>query len=128
MTCSPRRAEDGFPLPLVLESNENLTIRTTVRGTVLFADNAPVTDSLRFDPMAAADTMRGDDDGDVTLEELGKVTIEEARNFGGLYEDPEGSKPNKLADYAHQVLFLRIVEFPEHFGCKPRLGSPPHPE
>jgi hypothetical protein len=125
--CSPR-GDNGGSLSLVLESDENLDIRTTVRGTVLFADNAPATDSLRFDPMAIADTTLGNNDGDVTLEEVGRVTIENARQFGGLYKDPEGSSSRTLVDYLYQVLFERIVEFPDHFGCKAIIGTAPHPQ
>ena len=128
IACTPSRAEDGGLSPLVLESDENLNLRTSVRGTVLFADNAPATDSLRFDPMAAADTTLGNNDGEVSLEEVGKVTIENARQFGGPYGGSESPSPRTLAEYLHQVLFQRIVEFPDQFVCKlaPRWG--PHPE
>jgi len=78
--------------------------------------------------MAAADTTLGNNDGEVSLEEVGKVTIENARQFGGPYGGSEGASPRTLAEYLHQVLFQRIVEFPDQFVCKPAPRWGPHPE
>jgi hypothetical protein len=122
--CSPR-AEDRTPLPLVLHSDENLTVRTAVRGTVLFADDAAATASLRFDPMAEADTTPGGGDGEVTLQELGMVRIEDARRFGPYGCNGGLCSPRTLEDYLYQVLFQQIVQFSAPFGCDSNPGTGP---
>ena len=126
------RAEGGAPLPLVLDSDENLAAPIAVRGTVLFLDDAATTGDaqataeLRFDVMAAADTAHGNDDGEVTLDELAEVSLDEARRFGGRYNvDPGTPTPSKLADYLHLGLFRRLVEPRQPFGCQAPPGSRP---
>jgi hypothetical protein len=72
-----RTIPDAPSQPIELRSQETSTFHIGVRGAVLFGDDDdPATARLRFDPMAAADTVFGNDDDDVTLHELGAVSLD----------------------------------------------------
>jgi hypothetical protein len=123
---------EGTPLPLELHSDENLAARITIRGATLFSDDAKTTAALRFDPMAAADTTLGNGDGEVTLDELGNVKLDEIQNLGP-YGGYVGPSPGSLEDYLYLVLLPRIVELGDTFVCQvslhgPRPHGPPRPQ
>jgi hypothetical protein len=70
--------EDGTERGVSLQAGDQRSLELRVRGAALFADASDETiASLRFDPFARADDEHGDADGEVTLDELGRVPIGE---------------------------------------------------
>lgn len=117
---------DGKPVtPLDFPSNANLTYHIALMPDALLRDDKTMTASLRFDAIASADTMFGDGDGDVTLDELGKVSLDVARKAGPYgIPDPDPMDPNpmpiqSLEDYVYLVLMPRIPQFREPILCEP---------
>jgi hypothetical protein len=123
-----RTVDDARADPIQLTSDENLTLHIGVRGAALFSDDGdPSTAVLRFDPFAAADTTFGDDDDDVTLDELAKVTIKVARDFGGPYGvgTHTGVYPSTFGDYLYLVALSQLVGFRENIDCLSHIGFAP---
>jgi hypothetical protein len=61
---------------LKLEEDGDVDVDVTLAPEALFGDNLdPTLAKLRFDAIAAADTDAGDNDGEVTLDELGLVPL-----------------------------------------------------
>ncbi len=72
-------ATDAGARGVALHSNDAFTSDIAVHAEALFQDSRdPAAASLRFQPYADADSVSGDNDGEVTLAELGKVPIESA--------------------------------------------------
>jgi len=118
---------DGKPTtPLDFPSNANLTYHIVLMPDALFRDDKTQTASLRFDTIASADTMFGDNDGNVTLDELGKVTLDMARKAGPyVLPDPDPKVMNpmpieSLEDYVYLVLMRMIPQFREPILCEPQ--------
>jgi hypothetical protein len=119
---------DGKPgTPLDFPSNANFTYHIVLHPeTLLRDDHDGATAALRFDAMMSADTIFGNADGEVTLSELGGVTLDEARKTGpysiGDSTDPNAaSKIHTLEDYVYLVLLPAIPQFREGFLCTPNV-------
>ncbi len=73
--CAPTPGAD--PLVLTLVGSEALTLGVELHGEALFQDQLdPAKAKLWFGPFADADDKTGNADGEVTLDELGNVTLE----------------------------------------------------
>jgi hypothetical protein len=79
-TCSVT-TDAGSQAGLVLRGLDSVIVDLQVRGEGLFQFGPA---SLAFDPIAAADTNYGNNDGQVTLEELGQVPATVSGNIGGV--------------------------------------------
>ena len=110
-----------------LKSNDDYAMRVRLRGAVVFQDGTD-TDSaaLRFDPIALADDVYGDGDGDVTLDELKRVTLTVARRFGPYAWSPAAKDPIStdptLDDYVNLELLRHLVRFADGLSCIAVLG------
>jgi hypothetical protein len=120
---------DGKPTqPLDFPSNANLAYHIVLHPEVLFQDdNKDATADLRFDAIAAADAMTGNADGEVTLDELGNVSLDVARQ-AGPYDvsevDPAIADPasiKTLEDFIYLVLLPKVPQFRESVMCKPNV-------
>lgn len=74
-------ADAGTTSSLALESDGAVAYHLAFDGAMLLRDAARG-GALRFDPVAAADRIFGDADGEVTLEELDRVPLQVARQSG----------------------------------------------
>lgn len=78
----------GVSQGLNLRSNDSDLVDLLVRGETLFQTDVDATRAkLHFEPMAEADTLLGNNDGDVTLDELGLVRISEQVSPTGVVSD-----------------------------------------
>jgi hypothetical protein len=119
-------ANDQPPRPIELQEGVNLDLHIGVRGAVLFGDDAsPNTAALRFDTIAAADETYGDADGEITLEELGRVTLAVARRSGPYGVGTVQSSLRSLGDYVAVVLLGQMLRFREDIACQTGFGRPP---
>jgi len=133
-TCS--RTVEGVPSqPIELESEANLPFHIGIRGAALFADSAGPTATLRFDSIAAADTDHGNGDGEITLDEVGKVTLDVARRYGpydsasipGAPVVPTFPGSASLEDYIYRDLLPTLVSMREHVTCTAGFFPPLRP-
>jgi len=88
-------ADAGIDEGLNLNGSASDPVNILVRGETLFQTNVTLTGtSLRFGPMALADSQYGNNDGSVTIDELGLVPIHvlaaDGSTIGGL-APPSGS-------------------------------------
>jgi hypothetical protein len=119
---------DGKPtIPLDFPSNANLTYHIALMPDALLRDDKTASAALRFDAIASADTMFGDGDGNITLDELGKVSLDVARLVGPYgVPDPDprvmSPIPTSLEDYVYLVLMPMIPQFREPILCQPTIG------
>jgi hypothetical protein len=113
--------------PIELQRDVNLTFHIGIRGAALFGDDAnPNTATLRFDAIAAADTTYGNNDGEITLDELGGVSLDFARRHGPYRiaarpGDPPGPPvpgTQKLKDYVNRELLPSLVRMREDITCR----------
>jgi hypothetical protein len=115
---------DGVPAqPLDFPSNANITFHIVMHPEVLWRDGIAPDSSLRFDPIAAADTVSGNGDGEITLDELGRIPLVDLRKtgpYGTVGVDP-ATIPllHSLEDYVYLVLAPAIPQFRESVLCKP---------
>ena len=123
-TCS--RTVAGMPWqPIELESEAILAFHIGIRGAALFADDASPDATLRFDSFAAADTVYGNADGEITLDEVGKVTLNVARRYGlynaasvpGAPVGPGIPGTVTLEDYLYRELLSMLVRMREDVTC-----------
>jgi hypothetical protein len=127
-----------------LASGRAETVNLAVSPVVLFADRKDLrTARLRFQVFADADSTSGDNDGEVTLNELARVPLSAAGfvssgadagagagDLGGLdagyahdLELVSGFGPLTLEDYVYLVLFPAMVQYREGGACRIRLAS-----
>ena len=105
--------------PLDLKSEADFAVRLGARGAVVFQDDPDsALAALRFDPIALADDMFGDGDGDVTLAELAKVTMDTARGFGPYRQSSDDQVARTLEAYIHLQLLPRLFQLPAGFACR----------
>jgi hypothetical protein len=120
---------DGKPTqPLDFQSNANLAYHIVLHPEVLLQDDdKDRTAVLRFDAIASADAMSGNADGEVTLDELDKVSLDAARQAGpyGVDQvDPAIVDPSTiktLEDYIYLALLPKIPQFREPVVCSPNV-------
>jgi hypothetical protein len=118
-----RKLPDAPPQRIELRSDEHLTFRIAVRGVTLFGDGAdPDTATLRFDPIAAADAVHGNADDEITLAELGAMSMDAVRQYGpyvvpATMTGGPHSVPRSLEDYMYRVLLRGVAGFGEDVSC-----------
>ena len=117
-----RRTETGATQPMRLESNENVSLHVGIRGVELFGNDESMTAELRFDPFAYADDEFGDGDGEVTLQEIGRVELNRLRAFGPYSASNTATSVRSLGDYLYYVLLPKIARFRENVTCETRPG------
>lgn len=103
---------------LDLQSDQHITLHIVPRPEALFYDDIGVNAALRFDLFADADTA-GNADDEITLDELGAISLDVARR-SGLYSLPERlpSPPRSFEDYLNLVLLRNLVGFREAIACE----------
>jgi hypothetical protein len=122
-------AEHADPQPIELASGASLAFHLVFSGEELLRDDAEGGD-LRFDAIAAADTRYGDGDGEITLDELSRVSLDVARDSGPyrfskeVMASPSAtasavSAVRSLGDYVSWVLLPRVAHFREAVRCTP---------
>ena len=88
----------------------------TVHGATFFQDHLERAEAmLAFEPFALADD-RGDHDGEVTLGELDKVTLESVSR-GGAYSDADASW-RTLEEYVYLGLFNKLARYQGDGSCE----------
>ncbi|MGZ3448892.1 MAG: hypothetical protein ACXWUG_05145 [Polyangiales bacterium] len=105
-----------------------------IRGEPLFASSLdPKKAKLQFDPYARADDEFGDKNGDITLDELGKMTLMDA---GITVEDtvdpeadagtPDGGVPGfkTFEDFVYLGLAPHVVGLGQHGFCGVQISKP----
>ena len=124
-----RECNDGSaPTPvrgLHLAESVASTVDLLVRGEALFEDNLDASIAkLRFAPFADADTTTGNDDGEVTLDELANVSIESLASTTS-YRVTKGSTAarNTLEDYLYLDAFPALVRFGPTGACTQSTGK-----
>jgi hypothetical protein len=130
---TPAQLGAGTPIPaLELTGGKDQSIDLLVSGAALFRDAPGATANLRFDPFAAADTESGDDDGEITLDELSQVPLSTLGMLGGYAEPAPGdlglivnriSDPPTLLDYLYTVGFPNVVHFDDQGRCDLQLRA-----
>jgi hypothetical protein len=122
-----RNPTDAAPQPAELRGDENLTFHIAIRGAALFRDDFnPTTAKLRFDPIAAADAVHGNADDEVTLAELGAMSLDAVRQYGP-YSVPDtmtrvpSPMPRSLENYMYRVLLQGLAGFREDVICDNNL-------
>jgi hypothetical protein len=116
--------------PIELASEASLAFHIGIRGAALFADDASPDASLRFDSIASADTIYGNGDGEITLDEVGKVTLNVARRYGrydaasvpGAPVGPRIPGSATLEDYINRELLTAMVRMREDVTCTGGFG------
>ena len=100
-----------------LSQGSNVERTLTVHGTSLFQDHLEAAAAeLRFAAFASADDERGDADGNVTLEELGRLPLSELADQDQYADAAAGWKT--LEDYVYRGLFPRIVRYQGDGDCE----------
>jgi hypothetical protein len=109
---------------LALSQGGAVTVDLEIHGETLFEDSLQVASSvLRFDPFADADTVSGNDDGDISLDELAAVQLTDI-SAAGNYSTPSGGPDvgKTLRDYAYLGAFPRITRFANAGTCTIQVG------
>jgi hypothetical protein len=110
---------------LTLAENAPLTVDLSVHGEALFNDNPDRTlAKVRFAPIADADTVTGNGDGIVTLDELSAVSLDSLIVAGTYGLSDAGLPPGKtLEDYIYLSSFPQMVQFGNVGTCTISFGT-----
>jgi len=105
-----------------LRQNEPLNIELLIAGEALFQTTPdPELATLRFGPLADADTLTGNDDGAVTLDELGEVKVADLPpEFG--YDSFPDVDPGELAP---SILEEPTLQYHVYVGAFPNVARFP---
>jgi hypothetical protein len=113
-------------IPLDFPSNANLTYHIDNAGFIIRSRvHYSVAYEIAF--WDGAQMTYGDGDGNITLDELGKVSLDVAR-LAGPYGIPDpdprvmSPPPTSLEDYVYVVLMPMIPQFREPILCVPTIG------
>ena len=132
-------ADAGIDEGLNLDGSASDPVNILVRGETLFQTDVTLTGtSLRFGPMALADSQYGNNDGSVSIDELGLVPIHvlaaDGSSIGGL-GPPDGSAGdyvggnlsvfdgtgvaamNNLEAFVYSVAFLMMFHYRDTGQC-----------
>ena len=130
------RAAPGLPpMRLSLTSSESVTLDVQLHGEVLFQDRLDTAKAkLRFAPFAAADDKYGNGDGEITLEELGKVSLDDAgitpddltQNDAGVMSDGDAGIAafKTFEDFVYLGLFPQLARLGPNGTCNSSVGRP----
>ena len=104
---------------LSLSQSGAATVDLEIHGEALFEDSLRAASSvLRFDPFADADTVSGNDDGEISLDELAAVPLTDI-SAAGNYSTPSGGPDvgKTLRDYVYLGAFPRVTRFANAEPC-----------
>jgi hypothetical protein len=103
-----RRSSYSECAAVTFQAGQSHPIEIRIRGAILFHDRIDETTAeLRFDPYAAAD---GDGDGDITLEELGAVPLQDGETLAArLYLGLVPQIPRLLGEHNCLVAHREIL-------------------
>jgi hypothetical protein len=109
---------------LGLGQRDAVTVEIRMHGEALLQDNLdPTRAKLRFDALAAADTTFGNDDGEVTLTELGQVKLSDVGSASAYVDGDGGTAEYKtLEDYLYLGLFPAIARYRGDGMCTVSFG------
>jgi len=110
---------------LKLSQSQNVDVDITLHAEALFNDNPdPAAVSLGFNIIADADTVFGNDDGDVTLEELAKLPLPPSDLAGALGLADAGF-PTWLTfeEYLYQGAAATVARFRDTGHCTLRSAQ-----
>jgi hypothetical protein len=120
--CSRGAGTPSLPFEL-RSSDDHFTLHIALRGAALFGDDdTAASATLRFDPFAAADTVFGNADGDVTINELAGVSLNVARQFGPYGVEHIRGAPSSLEAYLYLALLPQMVGFREEIACESAIS------
>ena len=109
---------------LSLAQDGDVTVDVTLHAEALFVDS--VTDpnpALRFDPIASADAL-GNNDGEVTLDELSQVPLTDLQTDAAYVEGDAGVGVwMNLEDFIYLGAAPGVARFQETGKCTLRLGD-----
>ncbi|MCK6536511.1 MAG: hypothetical protein L6Q84_26365 [Polyangiaceae bacterium] len=118
------RAPDGQAPTVALGSDESVAFDLRVRAQALLQDDLDdQVAKLAFDPFARADDEAGDRDGEVTLDELGKLPLGELGKASGAWAT-DTSKWKSFRDYLYLGLAPTVLRFEGTGRCAHRSGAP----
>jgi hypothetical protein len=112
---------------LVLESNDSDTVDISVHGEAFFQDNVDVAKAkLRFAAFADADTQFGNNDGEITLDEIGLVPLTAIGSTNNYYVDADGGIGSwtTLEDYVDSGVLSNVARFRSNGTCVPMVTNP----
>lgn len=116
---------DAGPRGVTLQSNDALEADIAIHAETLFQDSRdPTTATLRFQPYADADTVTGNNDGDVTLDELGKVSVADAgiRDLPSSADGGADASTNDAGDDAAGTATWTTLEDYVYLGLVPAMA------
>jgi hypothetical protein len=88
----------------------------------LLRDDTAASSVVRFDSIASADGVFGNGDGGITLDELGGVSLEEARKLGPYgIGDADPTAIHSIEDYVYLLLLPTVPQFRESVVCQPTV-------
>jgi hypothetical protein len=129
-------SDAGVQTSMQLGAYEAESMDIMVRGEELF-QNVGQTNRIQllFEPMAQADSAYGNNDGDVTLDELSKVPTSgiaglgisgfpngNDAGFGDFGSDAGISTPTDLEALVYEVLYPSIFHYGDTGQCQATLG------
>lgn len=133
-------ATDAGPRGFSFQSHDAFQANVAVHAEALFQDSTdPASAKLHFQPYADADTLKGNDDGNITLDELGKVSLAEAGVGGTLgagaadggpeAAPPDAARVDALGDAAGNATVATLEDYvyldlvPQMFRYQDIAGS-----
>jgi hypothetical protein len=118
--CSSATLPQTFTLP----QSGAQTIDLRIRGEALFQDQLDTAaPHLRFDALADADGKSGNNDGQITLDELDQVPLTSLSSLGYAAVE-RGTRPwQTLGDYLYFGAFPSMVSFGDGGTCTVRFGD-----
>jgi hypothetical protein len=118
--CAIEASAPEFALP----ESGSLTIDLQIRGEALLEDQIDTAGAkLRFAPLADADTRFGDNDGQITLDELAQVPLTALSTLGYAAVDRGTRAWQTLGDYVYLGAVPDMVSFGDGGTCKVRFGD-----
>jgi hypothetical protein len=119
-------ASEALTQGLTLEKSGSLTVDLQIRGEALFEDQLDaVAPKLRFDAFADADTRFGDNDGQITLDELAQVPLSVLSALGYVAVDRGTAPWQTLGDYVYLGAVPGMVRLGNTGSCTVRFGDNP---
>jgi len=110
---------------LKLSQSQDTDVDIVLHAEALFRTSLdPAVDSLGFDVIASADVLLGNHDGEVTLEELGKLPLS-SLELGGSFDQSDAGVPTwlTLQDYVYQGAAATVARFRDTGHCTLRSGQ-----